>query len=196
MTKIRNRQQLIDAAAKVFAAKGYEAARLEDIAAELGMLQGSLYYHVSSKAALLRLVLGTRFEEMISTLEGISTSSASPRDKLRQAIREQLRYIERYLPESPHWFTDPYDPRRPDEDAEESREMLRRLRAAWKSIVQQGVAAGDLKDKVDPSVTVLFILGMTNYVARWYDADGPASIDDIAEAQFELVWSGIARPAG
>jgi AcrR family transcriptional regulator len=33
MTKIRNQDQLLDAAAKVFSEKGYDAARLEDIAA-------------------------------------------------------------------------------------------------------------------------------------------------------------------
>ena len=56
MTKIRDRDQLVEAAARVFARKGFDSASMEDIAAEVGVLQGSLYYHVSSKAELLFLV--------------------------------------------------------------------------------------------------------------------------------------------
>ena len=46
-------QEVVDAAAKVFAEKGYRAATLRDIAAELGMLKGSLYYYIETKEDLL-----------------------------------------------------------------------------------------------------------------------------------------------
>jgi TetR/AcrR family transcriptional regulator, cholesterol catabolism regulator len=194
MTKVRSQQQVIEAAAKVFTEKGYQAARVEDIAAELGILQGSVYYHVGSKAGLLRLVQRSRFEEIIAELESIAESTLSPHDKLKRSIRAQLRYIVRYLPESPQWFTNPFDPRKTDAETEEDRLMLRRYRGIWKTIVREGIKAGAIGKRVDPSVTVLSILGMTNYVARWYDVDSKKSIDQIANSQFDLIWSGIAAP--
>lgn len=192
MTKIRSRQQLIDAAAKVFAEKGYDAARLEDIAAELDVLQGSLYYHVGSKAALYRLVLVQRFETIVVAIEKIAAGTASPKDKLRRAIREQLRYIAAHLPESPHWFDElPANDKAPEE-ADEDRALLLRLRESWKTIVREGIQTGAIRKNVDPSVAVLSILGMTNYVARWYDPDARRSIDQIATMQFAMIWDGLA----
>jgi TetR/AcrR family transcriptional regulator, cholesterol catabolism regulator len=196
MTKIRSQQQLIDVSARIFAERGYEATRLEDIAAELGVLQGSLYYHVESKAALYRLVMRQRFASIVDTIEQVARSSAAPKAKLRKAIREQLRYIARYQQESPHWFQGA--PGAKDEaDADHDRELLRRFRGSWKSIVSECVSAGDARRNADPTIVVLSILGMTNYVARWFDPDGGASIDQIANAQFAIIWSGIeARPDG
>ncbi|WP_236792224.1 TetR/AcrR family transcriptional regulator [Amycolatopsis sp. GM8] len=192
MTKIRSRQQLIDAAAKVFAEKGYDAARLEDIAAELDVLQGSLYYHVGSKAALYRLVLLQRFETIIVAIEKIAAGTASPEDKLRQAIREQLRYLARHRSESAHWFDSlPANDKAPAE-AEEDRALLLRLRESWKAIIREGIRTGAIRKNVDASVAVLSILGMTNYVARWYDPDDSRTIDQIADTQFAMVWDGLA----
>lgn len=193
MTKIRNPQQLIDAAARVFAEKGYEASRLEDIAAELGVLQGSLYYHIDSKAGLLRMVQRRRFLEIVEEIEKIAASSVEPRLKLKRAIREQLRYIERYLPEASEWFTNPFDRRLKDQEAEGDRLLAGRYRAGFHAIVSEGIAAGVIRGSADPTVTVLSILGMCNFVGRWYDPDGPRSIDQIATAQFELVWAGLSK---
>ncbi|WP_236792279.1 TetR/AcrR family transcriptional regulator [Amycolatopsis sp. GM8] len=192
MTKIRSKQQLIDAAAKVFAEKGYEAARIEDIAAELGVLQGSVYYHIDSKAGLLRLVQRSRFREMMTQIEDIANGTEPPRDKLKKAIRAQLRYIERYLPESSHWFTNPPDPRKTQEETEEFRSAMQRHRENWKAIIRAGIRSGDIRRNVDPSVAVLSILGMTNYVARWYREGSRRSIEQIANQQFDMIWAGMS----
>ncbi|MGK2964096.1 MAG: helix-turn-helix domain-containing protein [Tepidiformaceae bacterium] len=56
--KIRDIYQLIEVAARVFAEKGFDQTRIEDIAAKLGLVKGSLYYHVSGKPGLLVLPAG------------------------------------------------------------------------------------------------------------------------------------------
>src|SRR5277367_2624645 len=56
------RQSILDAAARIFRRDGYSGARLSDIAAEIGMKAGSLYYHFGSREALVEAVMevGTR----------------------------------------------------------------------------------------------------------------------------------------
>ncbi|MGA7323316.1 MAG: helix-turn-helix domain-containing protein [Rhodomicrobium sp.] len=48
---------LVDAAARVFALKGFRRAQMADIASELGVSQGLLYRYVESKEALFYLVI-------------------------------------------------------------------------------------------------------------------------------------------
>ena len=45
--------EVLEAAAAVFQEKGYQAARIEDIATRVGILKGSLYYYIESKEDLL-----------------------------------------------------------------------------------------------------------------------------------------------
>lgn len=100
MTKIRDRDQLVEAAAKVFAVKGFDAASMEDIAAEVGVLQGSLYYHVGSKAELLFLVQRRRLIDINACLDEVADSDLAPAGKLTRAIQEHLHYLEANYPES------------------------------------------------------------------------------------------------
>lgn len=192
MTKIRSRQQVVDAAAKVFAEKGYDNARIEDIAHELGVLQGSLYYHVSSKAALLRLVTRQQFTEVVVMLERLVAGREAPRDKLRKAIRAQQRYVDQHRTASPRWFTDAHDPRRTEIEADEDTRLLARYRGAWKSILADGVAAGDISPEIDPSVTVLTLLGMCISPAAWPPPGPGRSPATLAALQLDIAWSGLA----
>ncbi|AEA25420.1 TetR/AcrR family transcriptional regulator [Pseudonocardia benzenivorans] len=196
MTKIRNRQQVVDAAAKVFADKGYDNARIEDIAKELGVLQGSLYYHVSSKAALLRLVTRQQFTEVVVTLEKVAAGREAARDKLKKAIRAQQRYVDRHRTASPRWFTDAHDPRRTEIEAEEDARLLSRYREAWKSILKDGIAAGDISPSIDPTVTVLTLLGMCIAPAAWPPPGPGRAPGTLAALQLDMIWSGLsAGPA-
>ncbi len=193
MTKIRSREQLVDAAAKVFAAKGYDAARLEDIAAEVGVLQGSLYYHVGSKAHLYRLVRQRRFVEIATRLDDISRTEAPAQEKLRLAVQAHLLHLARFLPEARSWMTNPAETRkaRTTEEAAEDRKMTAGVRASWRRIINDGMAAGEIRSDVDPSLTVLSIQGMMMWVANWYRPGGSRSIEEIADHQAELIWSAL-----
>ncbi|GAA1835689.1 hypothetical protein GCM10009836_12650 [Pseudonocardia ailaonensis] len=192
MTKIRSRQQVVDAAAKVFAEKGYDNARIEDIAKELGVLQGSLYYHVSSKAALLRLVTRQQFTEVVVKLEKLVTGQEPPREKLKKAILAQHRYVDRHRTASPRWFTEAHDPRRTEIEAEEDTRLLARYREAWKSILKDGIAAGDISPGIDPTITVLTLLGMCISPAAWPPPGPGRSPATMAALQLHIAWSGLA----
>ena len=53
------RAEVFDAAAQIFYEKGYEAASIQDIADQLGLLKGSLYYYISSKEDVLYEIIDT-----------------------------------------------------------------------------------------------------------------------------------------
>jgi TetR/AcrR family transcriptional regulator, cholesterol catabolism regulator len=191
VTKIRDREQLLDAAAKVFAEKGFEAARLEDIAAELGVLQGSLYYHVASKADLLALVLRRRHLAIIERLECIAASNLPPGEKLATAVREHLRHIDEFFPESAQWFVEPTPGRESEEGRKDRRAMTRRHVDVFENILQQGVDAGELRPDIDLHIAVRGLIGMCNWLPRWYIKGGRLSIDEISEVFVRMVVEGL-----
>jgi AcrR family transcriptional regulator len=191
VTKIRDRDQLLDAAAKVFAEKGFEAARLEDIAAELGVLQGSLYYHVASKADLLLLVQRRRFRAITARMVCVAASDLPPREKLATALREHLRHLDAFFPESAAWFTEPAQTRRGEENYQESRAGNRAYVDVIEGILRQGVEAGEFRGDLDLGVATRGVIGMCNWLPRWYRKDGRLSIDSIGDVFISIVMEGL-----
>ena len=53
VTAAETRAKLLDAAAEVFAAQGYDGARVGEIARRAGLSTGAIYAHYATKAALL-----------------------------------------------------------------------------------------------------------------------------------------------
>ncbi len=78
------RQAILDAALHVFAERGFEAARLDDVAARAGVAKGTLYLYFRDKEAL--------FEELVRSavspiIEAVSRAASAP-DVPAQAILE------------------------------------------------------------------------------------------------------------
>ena len=70
MPRAERREQLLDAATRAFARRGFTATGLDDIAAEAGVTHVIVYRHFASKADLYRAVLeraGTRLAETVGT---------------------------------------------------------------------------------------------------------------------------------
>lgn len=197
LTKIRDIEQVVDAAARVFAEKGYEAARLEDIATELGVLQGSLYYHIGSKAELLSLVQIRRLVNNVEGLEAIVRLDCPAGQKLTRAISEHLLQIDRYYPESLQWFAEPTSTGR---HALERRahvdDLNHRYTAAWRAIIQEGVESGDFRPGTDPAMAARLILGACNWFTRWYRKGGEKGMEELAGMVASFVRNGIASVPG
>jgi AcrR family transcriptional regulator len=192
MTKIHSQEQLIEAAENVFLEKGYDATRLEDIGARLGVLQGSLYYHIGSKAGLLRLVLRHRFTRMTHQVEEIAASSASVHDKLRAAVVVDLNYRSEKLPEAPHWFRNPKGPKETTQDIASDRKLVARFRKAFEDILAEGVERGEIRADLDLSDTALAVLGSCDYVARWH-VGKRMTLEEVADSQLSLMWAGMKQ---
>jgi len=81
---------VLDAAAMVFAEKGYLGASTRDIAERLGIRQASLYYYFPSKEVALATICELGVKDFIFRLRNILASSASASEKIRAAMANHL----------------------------------------------------------------------------------------------------------
>jgi AcrR family transcriptional regulator len=84
---VATRARLIRAAEKIFARDGFEAAKLEEIAAEAGYTRGAFYANFESKEDLFFALLEGQISSRISTVEQITRKLRDPEEKLA-AFRE------------------------------------------------------------------------------------------------------------
>src|SRR5688572_13861495 len=85
-----SREDILKAAADVLLRRGYDAATMKDIAAEVNLTAASLYHHFVNKDALLLAVLEAGLEYVIGQLEPIVSSEQPAADKLRAMIHVHI----------------------------------------------------------------------------------------------------------
>jgi AcrR family transcriptional regulator len=186
---------IITAAAKIFRTKGYHAATVRDIADEVGILKGSLYHHLASKEELLYLVVKEPIRQMSRTMSEIAAGEGKAADKLRRAIAAHLEAFDRHYP---HLFV---YLREREAVKRRFREMIgfspKEYERYWQQILREGVESGEFRPDLDIQVVSYGLLGMLNWLYKWYDPQGRLSIQEVAEQFTALALAGLfVDPAG
>ncbi|WP_338664521.1 TetR/AcrR family transcriptional regulator [Pararoseomonas sp. SCSIO 73927] len=88
------RGKLIAAGRRAFAAKGYAAASMDELTAEVGLTRGALYHNFGDKKGLLRAVIERMDVEMSARLREVADRAETPWLGL---IDESIAYIEMAL---------------------------------------------------------------------------------------------------
>jgi TetR/AcrR family transcriptional regulator, fatty acid metabolism regulator protein len=84
------RQELLDAAVRVFARKGFRAARVGDIAEGAGVAHGLLYHYFRSKDAVLETIFRETWQQLVAETERIEASGVPLPEQLRRFARIYL----------------------------------------------------------------------------------------------------------
>lgn len=87
------RRQIIEAAVKVFADKGFFGARVSEVAEEAGVADGTIYLYFRSKDDLLISLFEEKMEDILEALHRMLAEHRQPEDKLRRYVVEHLRMV-------------------------------------------------------------------------------------------------------
>lgn len=184
-------RDIVATAARLFKEKGYRATTLEDIAAAVGMLKGSLYYYIRSKEELLYLVVRDPIRQVYSELEAIVASDLPFTEKIGRAIANHMTVFHLYYP---HIAVYLHDYRHlMDKLAQNVIETPKQYQRLWDTLLRQGIAAGEIRGDVDVTMAGYALLGMCNWAYRWYNPAGRLSPQDIAEVFTKIALQGLAR---
>jgi AcrR family transcriptional regulator len=182
-------KEIIAAAAKLFKQKGYHATTIQDVADEVGMLKGSLYYHIKSKEELLYLVTKEPIRELIDRQKKLMESRLSPRQKIVEFTRSHIQAFEENYP---HMFVFLQEKASLSEPVQaEVAGIDFRYEALLEAILNEGIEKGDFRRELDLKMMAFSILGMCNWMFKWYTKGGRLSIDEIAYHMAEILLNGI-----
>jgi AcrR family transcriptional regulator len=187
----RRSAEIIDAAARVFAERGFYGASTQDIADVLGVRQASLYYYFPSKEVALEMVCARGVEGFVENAIRVTERKASAAEKLAGLIQSHLLplhdrpdYVKVFINERRHL------------PAESRRRIGRHSRAierVFEDTLRAGVAAGEFRDDLDTRLTTLAILGIVNGASVWYGRKATTSVERIAAEFAKMVLRGIGK---
>jgi AcrR family transcriptional regulator len=153
---------VLDAAARLFAEKGYGATSMRDIAGAVGMLPGSLYYHFASKEELLVAV----YEEGVRRIKAaLAPALAQPGDPWQRLENACAAHLAGLLEGSDYGQV--VIRVRPD-DAPDVASRLVALRDEYEHAFSQAIQDLPLPPRTDRRALRLMLLGALNWSQTWY----------------------------
>ncbi len=183
-----SRTDIVAAARGLFSARGYAATSLNDIAAEIGVQKGAIYYHVPRKADLLAEIVYDLLRPIHAELERLRDLPEPVDLRLRMAIRCHMNGIIENREAARVFFEDRSG--LPEDVEREVAALDHGLRSVFQSLITEGVERGVFRD-VDPTVATLHLLAACNWPYRWFRPDGAIAQRDFVEATIDLLMYGL-----
>ena len=171
------RVDIMKSAAKAFRRLGYHGATVEQIAAALKMKKGNLYYYFKNKEAILFACHQYSLDELNRLLEEVERSGLSADEKLRRLI---VAFVHTILDElhGTALFLD-LEALSP---VHLKAVIARRdtFDRGVRRVLEDGMATGTFGPG-DAKLRAFALFGAVNWIPRWFNPDGPASSQEIAD---------------
>jgi len=182
----------LQTAADLFRERGYRATTLDDIAARLGMSKASLYKSFHAKEEMLAVISRRTIETFTRELALVLRSSLTPEEKLRRVVRDHVRFVIANRSFLTVFFSE--EANLPARLARALAQQKDRYDKGIESLVVDGVRQGVFRD-VPPRLVVFGLLGMLNWIYKWYNPRGRWGAEEISSAFLSLVEGGLLRRA-
>jgi AcrR family transcriptional regulator len=181
------RREIVRAATRVFAEKGFSSATVRDIADDAGTLSGSLYYYFDSKEAIAEEVLTDYLDTMIAeyreAAENAESSDVALTDLIRLALNAVVRNREEVMILQNDWHY--------VGGMTGIVERQRDIENLWLRTIQTGIDAGIISGEHSARMIYRTAMGMILAVVRWFDPSGESTIDDVIRVQSDILLQGI-----
>ena len=178
------RRELLDAAARVFARKGFHASRVGDIAEEAGVAHGLLYHYFRSKEEVLETIFRETWTQLVADTDRIEHSGAPLREQLRRFARiylgswlltpELIRVLVREIARSP--------------DVGERVDEIRAVFLALQRMIEAARERGEVRADCDPQLAAWIVYGsLEEILTGWVLGQLPGEDEDVERAVATVV---------
>jgi AcrR family transcriptional regulator len=189
---IDRRRDLLDAAVRVFARKGFHASRVGDIAEEAGVAHGLLYHYFRSKDEVLETIFSEAWELLATDTDRIESAGVPLREQLRRFARiylgswlmtpELIAVLVREIARSPQVGN----------QVEEVRGVFHSLQR----MIEAAQERGEVRADCNPRLAAWTVYGaLEEILTGWVLGQLPAEEDDVERAVVTVVdvaYAGLA----
>jgi TetR/AcrR family transcriptional regulator, cholesterol catabolism regulator len=178
-------------AAQIILRKGYDATSVNDIANALGMTKAGLYHYINGKKELLFDIMNFGLDELDAEVVTPARAVPDASARLRFIIAGHARLVTRgqgaitILVDEITALT----PAQSRKITSRKREYFECLRGLLNRLKEEG----RLQD-VDTTAATFSLLGMINWLSRWFRQDGDLTEEQVAEQIARIALHGLLRP--
>lgn len=185
MKKYTRYEQIVSVSADLISKQGFDGVSFQQIADKVGLHKSSLFHYFKNKEELLLRILDKPFDEFYRNFQAIvSNKELEPEEKLKKAIDNHLTLLIAYR-SNVKIFLNEIEKL----SLENQRKHLIRTQNYSKDlekVIVEMKAKGYFKG-LDSKIVTFGVLGMTNWVIRWYKKTGPITVKEISNTFYRML---------
>jgi AcrR family transcriptional regulator len=187
------RDSILRSAAKLFAAKGYPNASIEDLANACNSSRGALYHYFDSKERILADILVTHLDVVLDALKAVSAVDEEPVRNFRALMRTLMALNAQNQAEQITLLNEM------NELDDAGRKLVTEKQREIVDIIGDALARLDSQNRMTGrrrKVYTMMILGALNYSYNWYRPDGAISPETYADMAVDSFIHGFMNQGG
>ena len=189
------RAAILSAALEEFTARGYEGARLDDVAKRAGVAKGTIYLYFADKETLFQELVRSMVSPVLGTLEQIPKADISARLLIETLLKTFVREVYGTRRRDIIRLILSEGPRFPAIAEFYYREVIARVLAILRPILKRAAARGELPDDALARFPQLIVAPMLVAI-MWhglFDKFDPLDVDAMARAHVGILFAGRPR---
>jgi AcrR family transcriptional regulator len=184
-------EQILEEAAQIFKAFGYDGTSLNMVAERLGLTKMGLYYHYKSKQELLYAIMDRSIQHLEEHALSATVRASSNEERLRQMITRHAELITlENQGASSTLVTGEAKTLKPD-DQRVIKQRIRNYFEVFRAVIAQLKEEGKVRQEIDPTVATFSLLGMVVWISKWYRHDGRLSAEEIVSQVTDLAMTAV-----
>jgi AcrR family transcriptional regulator len=187
----RRRREVIAAAARLFAERGYQATSMSELTEATGLAAGGLYHYIESKDQLLISICDELLDPLLERAREIVAEEAPPERQLRALLHAWLAQIASHRD---HMLV--FAQERHVIEREPQWRRVRGQRKAFEKLLDDVLARGERDGSMrfeDRGFALLTLLGMVNYTPQWLNPRGRLTPEQIADGYCDVILAAAGR---
>jgi TetR/AcrR family transcriptional regulator, cholesterol catabolism regulator len=184
------KNKILQAAAILFNDKSYSTTSMQEIADYVGIKKSSLYHYFRNKDELLYEIINSLTDKGIRELSKILKLDIPHTDKVRLAFLEHFSSYESSYPSYGVLLHEQIN-LLPHEKAKKIEDKFKQYIGLWRKLIEAGVKKKTFRQDLDVGIMVWSAVGMSNWVYKWVNPEGPLSFAQIANSFYSIFIQGI-----
>ncbi|MBW2129318.1 MAG: TetR/AcrR family transcriptional regulator [Deltaproteobacteria bacterium] len=197
-SRLDKKNRILEAAARVFARRGYSGAVMADIAEEAGIGKGTLYEYFDSKEELFFGVFGW-FMGMMLELSRVETSvlGASASEKILAIMESLIRITGEEMNEMMTLFMEFWAAsgasRMQERFKQAFRETYTGFRKIFAALIREGMERGEFRSDADPESLAAVLVGSWDglFLQAWFEPS--FDVEKVLKDFLETLFKGLMQ---
>ena len=185
------RDAVLHAAVQSFNERGFRATSLDDVAVSLNVTKPTIYHYFASKDEILFECVRLGLEGIREAARAVEERGGSGLERLKALMRDYAIVMTK---DFGMCVTRTADHELSRESRVRFRALKREIDVTVRRVVEDGMTDGSIRPG-DARLVTFTVAGALNWIARWYDADGSLTPEEIADSVVATLVEGLApRP--
>ncbi len=185
--RARKREAVLQAAVRMFNARGYNATSLDDVAASLGATKPVIYRYLGNKDQVLLECVTRGIEQLQEAAEVAQGRPGTGLDRLRAFL---CRYAEITMADFGICVIRTDETALSADSARQFRALKRRIDGAMRKLIEEGVADGSVR-ATNIRETAFALAGALNWISHWFQPGGVLPAAVVAQRMVDVLTLGL-----